>query len=230
MHILLQGVVGSTAYGLAGPDSDVDRAGVFVHPTALLFGLTKPTESIVTTKPDVTYHEAEKAARLMLKCNPTAMEILWLSEYEIRKPLGDELIGLRSAFLSAPRVREAYLGYATDQFRKAINRADGSFNADIPARRASKHARHLMRLVEQGFELYATGTLNIRVDDPQRYVEFGERTAADPLSALPYLTEARERFNSTPSALPDEPATGAVESWLRRVRAEYYRVPAAADA
>lgn len=230
MHILLQGVVGSTAYGLAGPDSDVDRAGVFVHPTALLFGLTKPTESIVTTKPDVTYHEAEKAARLMLKCNPTAMEILWLSEYEIRKPLGDELIGLRSAFLSARRVREAYLGYATDQFRKAINRADGSFNADIPARRASKHARHLMRLVEQGFELYATGTLNIRVDDPQRYVEFGERTAADPLSALPYLAEARERFNSTPSALPDEPTTGAVESWLRRVRAEYYRAPAAANA
>ena len=37
MHILLQGVVGSTAYGLSGPDSDVDRAGVFAHPTALLF-------------------------------------------------------------------------------------------------------------------------------------------------------------------------------------------------
>jgi|SRR6185437_1067155 len=230
MHILLQGIVGSTAYGLAGPESDVDRAGVFAHPTALLFGLSKPAESIVTTKPDVTYHEAEKACRLMLSCNPTAMETLWLESWEIKTALGDELVGLRSAFLSARRVREAYLGYATDQFRKAINCADGSFNSDIPPRRASKHARHLMRLVEQGFELYATGRLHIRVEDPQRYIDFGERTAADPLSALPYLTEARQRFDRTPSALPEEPRRGAVESWLRRVRAEYYRVPAAADA
>ena len=33
MTILLQGIVGSTAYGLAGPDSDVDRLGVYAAPT-----------------------------------------------------------------------------------------------------------------------------------------------------------------------------------------------------
>lgn len=31
--MLLAGIVGSTAYGLAGPDSDVDRLGVFAVPT-----------------------------------------------------------------------------------------------------------------------------------------------------------------------------------------------------
>ena len=35
MHILLQGVVGSTACGLAGPDSDIDRLGVFAWLTIL---------------------------------------------------------------------------------------------------------------------------------------------------------------------------------------------------
>lgn len=230
MHILLQGVVGSTAYGLAGPDSDVDRAGVFAHPTTLMFALKAPSESIVTTNPDVTYHEAAKACRLMLGCNPTAMEVLWLETYEIKTLLGDQLIGLRSAFLSARRVREAYLGYATQQFRKLITRGDGSFNSDIPARRASKHARHLMRLIDQGYELYTTGRLRIRVDDPQRYIDFGEQTAADPLSAMPYITEARRRFNDARTVLPDEPSSGAVEAWVRRVRAEYYRAPAAADA
>ena len=37
-----------------------------------------------------------------------------------------------------------------------------------------------MRLVEQGFELYTTGFLRIRLDDLDRYQGFGERVAADP--------------------------------------------------
>src|SRR6185312_10434274 len=145
MHILLQGVVGSTAYGLAGPDSDVDRLGVFAWDTARLFALDKPRDSIVSTSPDVTMHEAEKACRLILGGNPTAAEVLWLDEYEIRSPLGAEMIAIRGAFLSAKRTRDAYLGYATQQFKKLLARGDGSFNSDIPARRASKHARHLKR-------------------------------------------------------------------------------------
>ncbi|MFD7300744.1 DNA polymerase beta superfamily protein, partial [Streptomyces pharetrae] len=38
-NILLSGVVGSTAYGLAHEDSDVDRLGVFAAPTESLHGL-----------------------------------------------------------------------------------------------------------------------------------------------------------------------------------------------
>lgn len=166
----------------------------------------------------------------MLACNPTAMEILWLDAHEIKTALGDELVGLRAAFLSARRVREAYLGYATQQFRRLLTRGDGSFNADIPARRTSKHARHLMRLIDQGYGLYTTGALRIRVQDPQRYHDFGDRVAADPPAALPVITEARHRFEQARTVLPDAPDEGAVAAWLRRVRAEHYRAPAAADA
>jgi hypothetical protein len=230
MRILLAGVVGSVAYGLNGPDSDVDRLGVFTWPTTRFHGLTPPTDSIVTTKPDVTYHEAAKAARLMLSCNPTVTELLWLESYEVKAhQLGDELIALRPAFLSAKRVRDAYLGYATQQFRKLLSRGDGSFNSDIPARRASKHARHLKRLVDQGFELYTTGRLTIRLLDPQTYHDFGERVAKDPQAAVPFMATAEEAFNRATSPLADEPQRGAVESWLRHVRAEHY-TPQARDA
>lgn len=53
------------------------------------------------------------------------MELVWLPDelYEVRTPLGDELIGIRGSFLSAQRVRDAYLGYATQQFRKLESRA-----------------------------------------------------------------------------------------------------------
>ncbi len=179
--MLLSGVVGSTAYGLAGPGSDVARLGRFAVPTISLLGLERPVESRVTTSPDVTLHEAGKAARLILVCNPTAAELLWLPDdlYETRTALGDDAIGLRGAFLSAKRTRDAYLGYATQQFRKLMAQADGRAPTRTAARTA-KHARHLMRLVEQGFELYTKGFMRIRLDDPDRYQGFGERVAADP--------------------------------------------------
>jgi hypothetical protein len=150
------------------------------------------------------------------------MELVWLPDdlYEARTPLGDELIGIRTAFLSAKRVRDAYLGYATQQFRRLETRGDGSFSADTRGRTA-KHARHLKRLCGQGLELYTTGRLTIRVEDPDAYHAFGERVAADPSEALPLLRHYEEAFGAGPTVLPDEPDEAPVEAWLRRVRAHF---------
>lgn len=221
--VLLSGIVGSTAYGLAGPESNVDRLGMFAVPTVRLLGLADVPGSQVTTHPDVTLHEAGKAARLILACNPTASELLWLPDdlYEVRTPLGEEAIAIRSAFLSAERVRTAYLGYATQQFKKLLARSDGTFSSDTRSRTA-KHARHLMRLTTQGLELYATGRVSIRLPDPQRYLDFGERVAADPQVAVPFMADAEDRFAAARSALPGEPDTGAVEAWLLRVRRAFW--------
>jgi predicted nucleotidyltransferase len=225
MHILLQGVVGSTAYGLAGPDSDIDRLGVFALPTQRFFHLDAPKDSHVSHNPDVTMHEAAKAARLILGGNPTCAEILWLEEYEVRTPLGAEMTAIREAFLSAKRTKDAYLGYATQQFKKLLTRGDGRFGSDIPDGRTAKHARHLMRLVDQGYELYTTGNLRIRLEDPQRYLDFGEQVAADPQVAVPFMAAAEEKFNTARTVLPDEPRTPVVQAWLNRVRAAYYIEP-----
>ncbi|MBG0851148.1 nucleotidyltransferase domain-containing protein [Streptomyces spinoverrucosus] len=222
-NILLSGVVGSTAYGLAREGSDVDRLGLFAAPTEALHGLHGPKESHVTTAPDRTLHEAAKWCRLALGGNPTVTELVWLPEelYEVRTPLGDELIGIRSSFLSARRVRDAYLGYATQQFRKLVGRGDGSFSADT-RRRTAKHARHLKRLCTQGYELYTTGRLTIRVDDPGSYHAFGEQVAADPSAALPLLRHFEAAFDETRGALPEQPDERAAEAWLRRVRQHFY--------
>ncbi|MEY9908031.1 hypothetical protein ABIA35_004264 [Catenulispora sp. MAP12-49] len=217
--VLLSGIVGSTAYGLSGPDSDVDRLGMFAAPTLSLLGLHTPRDSHVTTHPDVTFHEAAKLARLVLGGNPTASELLWLPDdlYERRTPLGDEAIGLRTAFLSAPRVHDAYLGYATQQFRKLLSRDPTWTHHKI-----AKHARHLMRLVNQGHELYTTGHLTIRLPDPERYHAFGESVAADPDAARPFMADAEERFATARSVLPREPASAAAEDWLVRVRKAFW--------
>ncbi|WP_151478697.1 nucleotidyltransferase domain-containing protein [Streptomyces albicerus] len=222
-NILLSGIVGSTAYGLAHEGSDVDRLGMFAAPTEDLHGLHRPKESHVTTAPDSTLHEAAKWCRLALSGNPTVMELVWLPDelYEVRTPLGDELIGLRTTLLSAKRVRDAYLGYATQQFKRLYDRGDGSFSADT-RKRSAKHARHLRRLCHQGYELYATGRVSIRVEDPEEYHRFGEQVAADAMAALPLLKRYEAAFDETRSVLPEEPDEAPVEAWLRRVRAHYY--------
>lgn len=216
MYEVLSGIVGSTAYGLAHEGSDVDRLGVFAVGTEELHGLRRPTESQVSTAPDRTWHEAAKWCRLALGGNPTASELAWLPDelYEVRTDLGDELIGLRSRLLSARAVRDSYLGYATQQFRKLQTRD----HTDVRSRtQGAKHARHLVRLLEQGVRLHESGELMVRLAQPERVRELGERIADRPELAAPLLADAEERFQR-PGVLPDAPDEPAVEDWLRRLR------------
>lgn len=222
-HTLLAGIVGSTAYGLAGLDSDVDRLGIFAAPTSAFHGLRPPAETHTTTRPDQTLHEAAKWCRLSLGGNPTVMELVWLPDdlYETRTDLGDELIGIRSAFLTAKRVRDAYLGYANQQFRKLEARGDGSFSADT-RKRTAKHARHLYGLCDQGLRLYQTGRLEVRLVEPQKFIDFGQRVAEGHIG---YAREAVESysvaFDLARTPLPDRPDEDVVERWLHRVRAAH---------
>jgi hypothetical protein len=223
-NVLLAGVVGSTAYGLATPKSDVDQLGLFAARTEKLLGLHPVQQSVVSSKPDATWHEAGKYAALALRVNPTITELMWLPDdlYETRTALGSALIAIRSSFLSRTHVRNAYLGYATQQFRRLENRGDGSFSADT-RKRTAKHARHLLRLLAQGLELYETGSLTVRLGDPGHYREFGERVAAGDIAAAQReVTSAERLFDGADSPLPDKPDERAVEFWLQMVRREYY--------
>jgi hypothetical protein len=220
MHELLVGTVGSTAYGLNTDTSDIDTLAVFARPTADLHGLTIPDESIVSHNPDRTAHEVRKFCHLARSVNPTITELMWLPDrlYQVRHPLGNELIGIRRRFLSARRVRAAYLGYATQQFRRLEARGDGSFSADT-RKRTAKHARHLMRLCAQGLGLYAGGRLDVVVTDPEKFHTFGERVAAGDIPAARSLINAyEEAFDSHSSPLPDAPDLDAIDAYLRRVR------------
>ncbi|MDX6744284.1 DNA polymerase beta superfamily protein [Actinocorallia sp. A-T 12471] len=224
--VLLAGTVGSTAYGLATPSSDLDRLAVYAAPTSAFHGLTPPTgrrASHVTSGPggdDVTLHEAAKYAALALDANPTATELLWLPDrlYDVRTPLGDALTALRGSFLSAGRVRDAYFGYAAAQFRRA--------EAGKAGARTAKAARHLARLLHQGLDLYRTGRLTVELADPEAIRAFGERFASgDTSEARALLAATEDAFAAARSPLPDAPDTEAAEAWLHAVRAAHYTAP-----
>lgn len=215
MNVLLSGVVGSTAYGLNHAGSDVDILGMFAVPTVELHGLVAPKDSVVTTDPDSTFHEAAKAVRLIMGSNPTASELLWLDNYLVRTPLGDELIGMRESLRSAAGVKSAYLGYSVQQLRKI--KAHGPESRI----RQAKHARHLVRLLRQSQELHTTGQLTLRLDDPDEVRRLGEEIADRPEVADQLLADAEAAFDR-PGVLPAEPDVAAAEDWLRRVRRAYW--------
>jgi uncharacterized protein len=225
-NVLLAGVNGSTAYGLATEDSDVDRIGCYAAPTSQFHGLHLPigkAATWVSTKPDAVYHEAGKLASLLLKGNPTVTEICWLNAYEVMTPEGEALIAIRTSFLSARAVRDAYLGYATQQFGRIRNRGDGSFSADT-RKRTAKHARHLWRLIHQGGELHQTGRLPIRLapEHADYCRAFGEDVAAGNLGVAEWMLRGAEETFAAPGVLPARPDEAKVEAWLQDVRRAYW--------
>src|SRR5690242_18226677 len=95
---LITGVVGSQAYGLAGPDSDTDLLSVSAAPTTEFHGLNPPwakRATRVSHSPDITVHEVGKFISLCLSANPTVNELLWLPSdcYRVMHTLGMELLG-----------------------------------------------------------------------------------------------------------------------------------------
>lgn len=221
MKVILQGVVGSRAYNLATPDSDEDRLGVYTEPATAFHGLHLPIDragSKVTTDPDIQLHEARKYASLALRCNPTILELLWLGEHEVIEGPGVLLVALRGDFLSAQRVRDAYLGYATSQFQRLLRK--GAFASKM-RKREEKHARHLLRLLHQGYTLYSTGELPIWLENPERYHEFGRRVEADPEVAEAAMARYEDLFDRAVSPLPLHPDYDEVEEWLLYCRRWY---------
>lgn len=224
MNILLSGIVGSTAYGLAHAGSDVDRMGIFATPTQDLLGLCCPAESVVTKGPDKTFHEARKFCRLALNGNPSITELMWLpwDLYEEVTVLGEELLDIRSAFLSARRIRNAYFGYAVSQFDRLKSRGNGTFSPDT-TKRTAKHARHMYRLLVQGFELWSTGSTAVELEDPDAAHKFGEIVEEGNIEyAEQTLALFESRYDNARCALPERPNEAIVQAWLQRVRRHYY--------
>jgi predicted nucleotidyltransferase len=216
MNIILEGIVGSIAYGLATEDSDIDKLGVYLAPTQRVLSFNKPKESIVTTDPDVTYHEFEKFMKLCAKNNPTVMELLWLDDYTIKTDIGAELIAIRQHFLSQ-NVRNTYSGYARQQAEKLKKRGD--FGSDLKKRQA-KHGRHCTRLLLQGTHLLKTGEIQIKLSDTEvEYIRMMGDMAEKDIDFFSKETDKLfHKFNNTLSYLPDNPPWEYLDEFLIEIR------------
>lgn len=227
LNVLGVAVVGSTAYGLSHPGSDVDRLGVFVADTATILGLDGAKEadrSVVQTNPDVTLHEVGKFFRLCLKGNPTVVELLF-ADLESSSPHMDVTRSERRAFLSTQAVRKAYGGYAVQQAKRLQRRhAEGrvGFSADL-AKRTAKHGRHCYRLLLQAQELLATGELSLDVSKHRDEIfAFGELAVDDPDAFASTFDRLLQQVDTVQSVLPDRPDRSSVNDLLVTIRRDLF--------
>jgi hypothetical protein len=212
-HTIYAAVVGSRAFGLDTEHSDTDTRGVYVVPTPGFWSLSKPPSHIEGPEPEWFSWEVERFCELALKANPNLLEVLY-SPLPVRStPLGEELLGLRTAFLSQ-LAYQTYSGYAMSQFKK--------LETDLRRRGEPKwkHVMHLLRLLLSVRHLLLTGEVMVDVGENR------ERLLA--VRSGEWSWERVERWRLelhaqvdqalVSSPLPAVPDVVLVDDWLYSVR------------
>jgi uncharacterized protein len=206
-------VVGSRAYGLAGPDSDTDRRGVFLAPAEAFWRLGAVPTHRDGPRPEELHWELARCLSLGLSANPTVLEVLWSPLVEHVTDVGRELLAVRSCLLSR-RVAETYGRYAADQFAKlssALSRGGGV---------RWKQAMHMLRLLMAGAHVLRTGSVLVDVSahrDELLAVRRGD-VAWDSVAERACVLRADLAHALDGTALPAAPDRARVEEFLVDVR------------
>lgn len=236
--IVLRGVVGSTAHGLALPGKDDrDEMGVCVESAFAVFDVERHYEQTIhrtaairehrhdaPSQPgdlDLVVYSLRKYCRLACKGNPTILLLLYLPEYVKRTPLGSDLLALRCSIVSRA-AGQAFRGYLIAQRQRLLGQR-GQRDVNRPALEAAhgydtKYAMHMLRLGYQGKELMEDGFLTLPMKEPVRSRLMRVREGKELMSDV--LDEARRLEGEMDEAiqrsvLRTEPDTRAVSMFLR---------------
>jgi hypothetical protein len=156
-RVIYRCVIGSQAYGLADAESDVDRRGIYLPPADLHWSLYGVPEQLENHDTQEAYWELQKFLVLALKANPNVLECLYTPLVETATPLAEELLGMKSIFLSR-MVYQTYNGYVMSQFKKM--QADIRNHGQVKW----KHVMHLVRLLLSGIGVLRDGLVPVKVD------------------------------------------------------------------
>jgi hypothetical protein len=219
-YVVYRCVVGSRAYGLDEPGSDTDRRGIYLPPAELHWSLYGVPEALEDDASQEVYWELQKFLVLALKANPNVLECLYTPLVELATPLAQELLDMRSVFLSQ-LVYQTYNGYVLSQFRKLEQdlRAAGSIKW--------KHAMHLIRLLLAGVEVLREGAVAVRVG------EHRERLLAIRRGEVPWdevnawRLDLHREFDAAlaTTRLPERPDYARANAFLIRARRSMVGAP-----
>ena len=217
--VIYRCVVGSTAYGLAEPGSDLDRRGIYLPPADLHWSLEGVPAQVENDATEEVYWELEKFLVLALKANPNVLECLHTPLVELAAPLGQELLAMRAAFVSK-LVYQTYNGYVVSQFRK--------LEQDLRARGEIrwKHAMHLVRLLLAGVAVLREGLVPVEVAPEERERLLAIRRGEVPWDDVnAWRLELHRAFDAAyeATALPDRPDYARANAFLLRARRSMVR-------
>src|SRR5688500_7567007 len=85
--VVVEALVGSRAWGLAGEGSDTDRRGLFVLPFPWTTGLVVPPDDLVSGDGSATFWEVGKGLRQALRADPNTLEVFFARDAEVKDPM-----------------------------------------------------------------------------------------------------------------------------------------------
>ncbi len=155
-RVIYRCIIGSRAFGLATEESDTDRRGIYLPTAELHWSLYGVPEQLENDDNQETYWELQKFLVMALKGNPNVLECLYTPQVEFATPLAEELLAMRSSFLSRV-VYQTYNGYVMSQFKR--------IKTDLrnQGRVKPKHVMHLVRLLLAGIHVLREGFVPVDV-------------------------------------------------------------------
>ena len=157
-RVILRCVIGSRAYGLDDDQSDTDYRGIFIPSAELHWSLYGVPDQLECYETQEHYWEFQRFLVLALKANPNVLECLYTPLVEKTTPLAEELLQMRSVFLSR-LVYQTYNGYVMSQFKKM--QSDLRNQGEV----RWKHVMHLIRLLISGISVLRHGFVPVRVEE-----------------------------------------------------------------
>jgi predicted nucleotidyltransferase len=213
-YVIYRCIVGSKAFGLDDANSDTDRRGIYLPPAALHWSLYGIPEQLENKEAQECYWELQKFLILALKANPNVLECLYTPLVETATPLAEELLAMRSLFLSQ-LVYQTYNGYVMSQFKK--------LEQDLRTRGEVrwKHVMHLIRLLRSGITVFKEGFVPVKVEEHREQL-LAIRRGEVPWKEVNTLRLSLHREFDTAFAttsLPERPDYEKANAFLLKARA-----------
>jgi hypothetical protein len=212
-RVIFRCVIGSRAYGLEGDESDTDHRGVFLPPAELDWSLYGVPDLLERHETQEHYWELQRFLVLALKANPNVLECLYSPLVEKKTPLAEELLGMRSIFLSR-LVYQTYNGYVMSQFKK--------MQTDIRNQGTVKwkHVMHLIRLLISGIDVLRQGVVRVHVESHREHLLAIKRGDLPWEQTERWRLALHQEFDSAlgSTKLPERPDYERANAFLIRAR------------
>lgn len=145
-------LIGSRAYGLSRPDSDVDLRGFYLPMVSDYLGIKPIVENIDFKESDTVIYELRKFIKMASAANPNILEVLWGEPLSLNKE-GKLLQDKKEIFLSEKTVKTAYIGFIISQLKRA--------QKSEKEKERAKASLHLYRQTDNARDLLTTGGMSL---------------------------------------------------------------------
>lgn len=224
---------------------DHDEMGIYVEPPEIPLGLRQTrADYIWRTQPegarsghgdvDLVLYSLRKYLRLAVKGNPTVMLPLFAPSESLITvtPLGGQLRGLRSSFLSRAAV-ERFLGYMRSQHERMMGHGKRNRVPNRPELIAQygwdvKYGSHALRLAFQGLEIARDRRLTLPMPTAERErvlsVKRGDvprDEVSEQITDIEHQVRALLDRDETP--LPDHADLQAISQWAVDAQRKHWK-------